>query len=268
MLRERVTTPPDDGGVWTAKKVAAVMDGEIGLASVAPQRGREALRAIGRTIRRPRPRPGRPACAGSQPRGAGGIQIKLAEIVAEKAARHPGAVIETSATDEHRIGRRPANRRVWAARGQRPVAPCHHRFEWLCVTTFVSPATGESFWYLSSGVDKNLCAETLARVAREAGTGRARIIVRVLDGAGWHTAHGLVVPKGIRRVSLPPYTPELQPAETLWVHVDEPIANRHLDTLAQRDPTVAAQRVALHADRDRVKGQSGFHRWPNRIEPN
>jgi hypothetical protein len=34
------------------------------------------------------------------------------------------------------------------------------------------------------------------------------------------------------------------------------------------DATVAAQCVALHADRDRVKGQSGFHWWPDRIEPN
>ena len=39
MLRARVKTPPADGGVWTAKKVAAVMARELGLASVAPQRG-------------------------------------------------------------------------------------------------------------------------------------------------------------------------------------------------------------------------------------
>ena len=55
-LKERVRTPPDDGGVWTAKKVAAVMAAELGLASVAEQRGWEALRAIGWTIQRPRPR--------------------------------------------------------------------------------------------------------------------------------------------------------------------------------------------------------------------
>lgn len=55
-LQERVRTPPDDGGVWTAKKVAAVMAAELGLASVAEQRGWEALKAIGWTIQRPRPR--------------------------------------------------------------------------------------------------------------------------------------------------------------------------------------------------------------------
>ena len=56
MLRERVQSPPDDGGVWTAKKVAVVIAATLGLARVAEQRGWEALRAIGWTIRRPRPR--------------------------------------------------------------------------------------------------------------------------------------------------------------------------------------------------------------------
>ena len=56
MLRERVKAPPDDGGVWSARKVAAVMAPALGLARVAEQRGWEALRAIGWTIQRPRPR--------------------------------------------------------------------------------------------------------------------------------------------------------------------------------------------------------------------
>ena len=54
-------SPPDDGGVWTAKKVAAVMAAELGLAQVAEQRGWEALRAIGWTIQRPRPQHARAA---------------------------------------------------------------------------------------------------------------------------------------------------------------------------------------------------------------
>ena len=61
MLRERLKTPPDDGGIWTAKKVAAVMAAELGLAKVAEQRGWEALRAIGWTIQKPRPRHARAA---------------------------------------------------------------------------------------------------------------------------------------------------------------------------------------------------------------
>jgi transposase len=56
MLKERLKTSPDDGGVWTAKKVAAVIASRLGLERVAEQRGWEALRAIGWTIQRPRPR--------------------------------------------------------------------------------------------------------------------------------------------------------------------------------------------------------------------
>ena len=52
-LRERLKRPPDDGGVWTARKVAAFMAAELGR-RVAEQRGWEALRAIGWTIQSPR----------------------------------------------------------------------------------------------------------------------------------------------------------------------------------------------------------------------
>jgi len=55
-LRIRLGEPPPDGGVWTSGKVARWMAGELGLASVAPQRGWEALRAIGWSIQKPRPR--------------------------------------------------------------------------------------------------------------------------------------------------------------------------------------------------------------------
>ncbi len=53
-LEERLTAPPGDGGVWMARKVAAFMAAELGR-RVSERRGREALRAIGWTIQRPRP---------------------------------------------------------------------------------------------------------------------------------------------------------------------------------------------------------------------
>jgi transposase len=53
-LENRLKTPPDGGGVWTARKTAAFMAAELGR-SISEQRGWEALRAIGWTIQRPRP---------------------------------------------------------------------------------------------------------------------------------------------------------------------------------------------------------------------
>jgi transposase len=46
-LRDRLTEPPADGGLWSSRKVADWMAAELGLKSVAPQRGWEALKAIG-----------------------------------------------------------------------------------------------------------------------------------------------------------------------------------------------------------------------------
>ncbi len=60
-LAERVTAPPEDGGVWSGPKVAGWMARQLGLAKVHPQRGREALRRIGWSVQAPRPRHARAA---------------------------------------------------------------------------------------------------------------------------------------------------------------------------------------------------------------
>src|SRR4051812_18201872 len=55
-LKPRLREPPPDGGLWTSPKVAAWMAGQLGLAEVLPQRGWEALKAIGWSVQKPRPR--------------------------------------------------------------------------------------------------------------------------------------------------------------------------------------------------------------------
>ena len=52
---ERLATPPSDGGLWSSRKVAAWMASELGLAAVLPQRGWEALKAIGWSVQKPAP---------------------------------------------------------------------------------------------------------------------------------------------------------------------------------------------------------------------
>src|SRR5947209_7713909 len=68
---------------------------------------------------------------GGEPRGAGGVQKKLAAEVGERRERDPGRAVEVWAFDEHRLGLKPVLRRQWAPRGQRPIAVGRHRYEWL-----------------------------------------------------------------------------------------------------------------------------------------
>ena len=141
-------------------------------------------------------------------------------------------------------------RRVWAPVGERPIAHGHRRFEWLYVTAFVSPATGESFWSVSNGVSKPFFEALLRLFAEEAGAGRERRIVLTLDNAGWRGEAGLAVPDGVRLVFQPAYTPEAQPAETLWTPVDEPIVNKHVPSLeSPRRNHLRAMRRPRHRTR-------------------
>ena len=65
-LKERLKTPPGDGGLWTAPKVARWLASFHGLKFVHNQRGWEALTAIGYSIQKPRPR--HPKAAGEEDR--------------------------------------------------------------------------------------------------------------------------------------------------------------------------------------------------------
>ena len=95
----------------------------------------------------------------------------------------------------------------------------HHRFEWLYVTAFVSPESGETFWYLSNGVSKAFFEELLALFAREAGAGHKRFIILLIDGAGWHKSKTLELPENITLLLLPPYSPELNGIERMWAYL-------------------------------------------------
>ena len=81
-----------------------------------------------------------------------------------------------------------------------------------------------------------------------------------LDSAGWHSAPNLAAPDGIRLVYLPPYSPELQPAEHLWPILDEPLANQSFARLADLEHVVTERCRALN--HDQLKPGTNFHWWP------
>jgi hypothetical protein len=182
-------------------------------------------------------------------------------------AAHPDAVIGLWAEDEHRLGLLPVLRRVWAPKGQRPLAHVRRKYEWLYVYGFVRPATGHSWWCLLPTVNATAMGLALAAFARDEGIDATHRAALVLDQAGWHIAHDLVVPPGIDLVLLPAQSPELQPAERLWALVDEPIANRVFPDLDALEAVLVDRCRALEADRPRLQAHAHFHWWPPEPPP-
>jgi len=89
-----------------------------------------------------------------------------------------------------------------------------------------------------------------------------------LDNAGWHGPENLPVPDGIRLLYQPSYSPELQPAEHLWALVDEPLINKHFDTIDDLDAAVAKRCCTLSQDQNTIASSTKFHWWPKPILPN
>ena len=76
-------------------------------------------------------------------------------------------------------------------------------------------------------------------------------VVMVLDRAGWHGSKALAVPANITLVPLPPYSPELNPVERVWLHLKERFLSHRL--LADYDAIVSAASNAWN----RLKAESG-----------
>jgi len=176
-------------------------------------------------------------------------------------ATAPTAKWEVWGQDEGRMGLKPVLRRVWARRGERPVALQRPRYQWLYVYGFVRPITGETHLLLMPGVCVEQFELALQHFAKHRGVGPDLQIVLVVDGAGWHSAKGLRVPEGIHLVFQPPYSPQLQPAERLWPLIHEAIANRVHDDIDHLWDDIAKRTAWIEERPQIVQPLTNFYWW-------
>ena len=121
---------------------------------------------------------------------------------------------------------------------------------------FVRPATGQVVWFIADAINTAAFSAILAAFAREVGAGAGKHVILVLDRAGWHVSGALAVPEGVELMFLPPYSPEIQPAERLWPLTDEPIANEYFQTLDDLDQVLGERCCTLVDDPDLIKAHT------------
>lgn len=118
--------------------------------------------------------------------------------------------------DESRFGRISDHRRCWAPLPMRPLVSQQVVREFLYVMAAVSPSDGQLASLIMPWVDTEIMSIFLAHVTKEFSEDFCLIF---LDGAGWHKADELRIPKNMKILFLPPYSPELNPVESLWEHL-------------------------------------------------
>ena len=120
--------------------------------------------------------------------------------------------------DEARFGLKlPRYRRV-TARGVQPKQPYQPLYEYYWLYGAVEPETGEAFYLEMPALDTDCFSVFLGELGRAY---PESLNVVALDGAPAHTGGALVVPENVALVFLPPYCPELNPVERLWLAVRE-----------------------------------------------
>ncbi len=154
-------------------------------------------------------------------------------------------------------------RRVWALKGHRPVVRVYHRYEWLYVYCFVRPCTGQSHWLILPTVNAEVFSLALEHFARQVGAGEKRRIVLTLDQAGYHTSKEVRVPEGINLEFLPAHSPELQPAQRLWVLTNEGVVNRLFADLDELEEALTRRCVELSEQPELIRSYTLYHWWPD-----
>jgi transposase len=89
---------------------------------------------------------------------------------------------------------------------------------------------------------------------------KGKRLVLVWDGAPAHRAVALKVPERISLVSLPAYTPELNPSERVWPLVKEGVANRAHSSLDELEQKVCSRCQKISAAE--ISARTSYHWWP------
>ncbi len=53
----------------------------------------------------------------------------------------------------------------------------------------------------------------------------------IIDNARFHTTKNIQIPKNIKLINIPPYTPELNACEQIWKYIKDCFKNRSFDSL-------------------------------------
>ena len=132
------------------------------------------------------------------------------------------------AFDEGRFGLKMWLRRRWCPKGFRPPWIVEDHYEWLWVYAAVEPQTGRALFLFLPSMQAG-CLQIFLDQLRESWP-HQRIGV-VLDNAPSHRCGQIHWPDGLVPLSLPPYSPELNPAEPIFRLLHQRLANRIFETL-------------------------------------
>jgi len=159
--------------------------------------------------------------------------------------------------DEARFGRLSDPRACWAPTPHRPIVNLALVREFRYEYAAVSPWDGCLDYMSAEKMNTESMSLFLDQISRAHNN---EFIVMVVDGASSHKSKELRIPENVSLVLLPPYSPELNPAEQIWnVLRRDYFANRVFDSLDAA--TEQAERGLAQMAANKTSTQS-LTNWP------
>ena len=154
---------------------------------------------------------------------------RLTFFLAKTQLSNPDKIAEVWYQDESRFGQKGYLTHRWQKRGIRTEAIKQQAFESTYFYGAINPLTGERHSLLFPTCD-NYCTSLFLESLSES-VSSDKLIILIMDQAGWHKSQDLKVPKNIKLFHLPPYSPQLNPIERLWQYIKKKyLSNRYLES--------------------------------------
>jgi len=158
--------------------------------------------------------------------------------------------------DEMRLGRRGTTRRVWGRRGTKVRQRLQLTYEWRYLFAAVDGQAGRIWWNWVPSMKAEALWPTIAGIQES----------DLLDGLIWDNApshrDGEITDLDLAFVGLPPYSPELNPAERLFEEIRRRFEGTVYATLDAKVADVQAFLEEWDADPPRVRHLCGWD-WIN-----
>lgn len=113
-----------------------------------------------------------------------------------------------------RAGQQGSLSRSWAIKGTRPRRIRQRQFKSSYLFGAICPRKNKGVALVLPYANTEAMQLHLDAISKEITKGYHAVIV--MDGAGWHLAKELNIPKNITIIKLPPYSPELNPMEQVF----------------------------------------------------
>ena len=110
-----------------------------------------------------------------------------------------------------------------AAKGIQPIVDYQHKFSTTYLWGSYSPIDGDSFVWEINGVNKTIFEQYLNAFSQHR---PSEFKILVIDNAGFHSTKNMNLPPNISLLNIPPYSPELNPAEQVWKYIKQRYKNQ------------------------------------------